>query len=398
MSVPPRQPRRPLAPTTYLLRNAGKTVPLVGVIMLAVMLVAGIIAMINSIPHSIRTIYSYSREMLGVTPRGDPTMTPRLISQLEREAPVPIERIMICRATGTQVQSIVGKWPFVVLGLSRDDLVYYLDRQKTTRVEGRLPEPGAPEAIVSRPVAKNLGLKIYDPRASAKDRQASVLLSPDMGESYSPKHVRVVGIAETDRWLIVNTLEYQRQHHFPPIDVTLAFARNLQDQEKLDRWAEKAFKGQRAQIFAYFQIEKNTEEMFQVLYKILNIVIGTLVLVITFMMGMLMNIYQSQRLVEFGLLQAIGYTRRQLLMRVVAESVVVVVAGWFLGVCLALAMLNVVDRTLMESKAYALNTADPVAIAYTVPLPFAILVVALLTVFLRFRGFDPVGVVERRLV
>ena len=45
-----------------------------------------------------------------------------------------------------------------------------------------------------------------------------------------------------------------------------------------------------------------------------------------------------------------------------------------------------------------LDTTDPVAFAYTVPLPFAILVVAVLTVWLRFRNFDPVGVVERRLV
>jgi lipoprotein-releasing system permease protein len=50
------------------------------------------------------------------------------------------------------------------------------------------------------------------------------------------------------------------------------------------------------------------------------------------MMGMLMNIYQTQRLVEFGLLQAIGYTKQRILSRVLMETIVVVVFGWILGV------------------------------------------------------------------
>jgi len=138
--------------------------------------------------------------------------------------------------------------------------------------------------------------------------------------------------------------------------------------------------------------------MFATLYQILNVVIGTLVLVITTMMGMLMNIYQSQRLVEFGLLQALGYTKKQLLSRVVIETVFVVVFGWLLGLVAAYGLLNVAKRTLMDPKAFALNVLDPVAYAYSIPLPIAILIVAIATVVLRFRKFDPIGVVERRIV
>ncbi len=389
---------RPLAPSTYLLRNAGKTIPLTGVIMLAILLVAGIISMIDSIPYSIRTIYSYSKEMLGVTPRGDPSLTPKIIEEIKRNSPVPLDRVMLCRASSSQVQSIVGKWPFVVLGLNQSDTLYYLKRQGSKRLIGRLPKPGAPEAIVSTPIAKNLGLRLDDPHGTKQQRDASVLLGPDKTDSYSPQYVKVVGIADTDRWLMVDSVEYQREHYLPPVDIALVFARNPADQDRLDHWADNRFKGQRAQIFAYFQIDKSTRDMFKTLYAILNIVIGTLVLVITFMMGMLMNIYQSQRLQEFGLLQAIGYTRKQLLRRVALESVAVVVLGWVLGVCLAFGMLNVVKTVLMDPKAYALDSLDPMAYRYTAPLPFAILIVALATVIIRFRRFDPVGIVERRLV
>lgn len=355
--------------------------------MLAVLLVAGVISMMNSIPYSIRTIYSYSKECLGLSPRGDPTMTMKIVEEVQKHSPVELERTVICRASSTQVKSIVGKWPFLMLGLKREDMEYYLRRQGSKGLEGRLPKPGAPEAVISKPIAENLNLGIGD-----------TVQGPEENESYSPQEVKVVGIADTDRWLMANSIEYQRENHFPPIDLAMVFAKNLDDQSKLDHWADKRFKGERAQVWVYHQIEKNTREMFETLYQVLNVVIGTLVLVITFMMGMLMNIYQSQRLVEFGLLQAIGYTKSQLLKRVISEAVAVVIIGWVLGVILAFGLLNVAKKVLMDPNAYALDTRDVVAFSYTIPIPIAILIVAVATVVLRFRKFDPVGIVERRLV
>lgn len=378
---------RPLVASTFLLRNRGKTIPLVAVITLAVMLIGGIVSMIDSIPLSIRTIYRYSKQMLGVTPRGDPAQTPIIRARIESEAPVPIDRMMVCRASSAQVRSIVGKWPFVVLALEPDDMRYYLDRMGAAGIEGRLPEPGQPEAIISDPVARNLGLKVGD-----------VLIGPELDEAFSPKPVKVVGIARTDEWLMLAPIEYHRANHFPPIDFLLVFAKNRADQEKLDRWAQKAFKGERAQIFAYEELDRTTAEMFRMLYMILNVVIGTLVLVITLMMAMLMNIYQSQRLQEYGLLQALGYTRRQLLSRAMSESVLVVVGGWIIGLVVAFGLLHLVKATMMDPQAFALDPLDRAAFLYTIPVPLAILAASIFTVWSRFRRFDPVSVVERRLV
>jgi hypothetical protein len=378
---------KPLAAPLYLLRNSGKTVPLIAVITLAVLLVAGIVALMDSIPYSIKVIYSYSRVALGLSPRWDPTQTPRLRAIVQKECPVPIERLVTCRAAGGQVKSIVGKWPFVVLGLEQDDMTYYLRKLNATKIVGRYPSPGKAEALVSEPVARNRGLKI-----------GSDLLSPVDTDNYSPFHVKIVGIAQTKEWLMVTDVEYLRAYQFPAINFLLVFAKSPAAQSTLDHWAEKRFKGERAQVFAYHLLEKDTNEMFAILYKILDVVIGTLVLVITLMMGMLMNIYQSQRLVEFGLLQALGYTKRQLLRRVTTESLLVIVGGWIFGMIMAFALLNVVKVTLMDPSAFSLDTLDHVAYLYTVPIPVSIFAAAVLTVWLRFRNFDPVGVVERRLV
>lgn len=376
----------PLNAWTFWRRNPGKAAPLVAVILLAVMLICGIVALMDSIPLSIRTIYAYSRRFVAITPRGDPALPPKIVARVRAGSPVPVERIVLCRATGRQVMSIVGKWPFAVIGLTPDDARYYLRKLGVAKLEGRMPQPGEAAAVVSEPVARNLKLSLGDP-----------LQKPDDQENYSPRPVTIVGIAHTDEWLMIGDYEYQKENHFPPVDGVLAFAADPASQEKLDRWAFDAFKGERASVLAYFDLNKDTDLMFRTLYRILNVVIGLLVLVITIMMGMLFNIYQSQRLVEFGLLQSLGHTRAKIVARVLAENAIVVVLGWVLGVAASFGLLAGVDRALMRPNAYALHALDPHAFVYTVPVPIAILAAATATVLARFRRFDPVGVVERRI-
>lgn len=378
---------RPLGTSTYLRRNASKTLPLMGVIVLAVLLICAIVSLINSIPLSVRTIYQYSSTMMGVTPRGDAERTPEIQAAIEKNSPVPIGRIALCRASNTEVKSIVGKWQFGVIAFSPDDLKYTLDRLKTSSLEGRLPEPGQPEAVISEPVSRNLRLKVGD-----------TLLSPDVQDAYSPYPVKVVGIAKSVNWFMFSDLDYYRANHFPPIDLLVVFSKDVSQQADMDRWALKYFKGERTQILSYLEVERNANDMFQTLYKILDVVIGLLVIVITIMMGMLINIYLGQRTQEFALLQALGYTKRALIIRVARETILVVLGGWILGILASIAMLLAVDRILMYPNAFALDITDRTALIYTIPVPLAILGAALLTLWARFRTFDPVAVVERRLV
>jgi ABC-type antimicrobial peptide transport system permease subunit len=377
---------KPLSPLTFLVRNPGKTLPLVGVIIMAVILIQSVITLINSIPLSIRTIYGYSAGFLGVSPRLDPSATPRYVEMLTKKTPVPIGKVSICRASPTQVKSIVGKWPFAVLALDTPDIQYYFERQQMGELTGRLPNRGAAEMVVSELVARNLGAKI-----------GTVLLSPEDSNSFMYEPVKVVGIVKGDKWLMVADRAFYERVQPIKLDLAVIYTKDPKDQPAYDRWATAKLKGESAQLFAFHEIEEQASEMFAVLYQVLNVVIGILVLVITAMMAMLMNIYQNQRMTEFGLLQAIGYTRRQLILRVVAEAVIVVVVGWILGVALSLGLLSILKAKLMDPRAFALNIFDPMALLYTGPVPVAIFLAAVFAVVHRFYKFDPVSIVERRI-
>lgn len=378
---------QPLSPLTYLRRNKGKVFPLFGVLILATMLIASIIAIINSVPLSIRTIYSYSRYSLGMIPRASPELIPKLRAALVEHSPFPIQRTIFTQIGSLHVRSIVGEWPFPVLGLTQNDMHYCAEKFFTQSITGRFPKSGAPEALISEPVAKNLGLKLN-----------SIVLGPNNTNDYSPYNVHIVGIAKSPEWFVFVPLEYFQTNQFPPIQGILAFAKTPAQQSQLNLWALKAFQGQQVQLFTYQQIERSNAKMFHILYQILNIIIGVLVIVITLMMGMLMNIYQSQRVQEFGLLQAMGFTKRQLFKRMSLEAMIMIVTGWIVGIGLAVALLKIVDHLLMQPHAFVLNPLDPMAYVYTIPVPLVIFLAALVTIAIRFRKFDPIEIIERRLI
>lgn len=376
----------PFKPAVYLTRNSGKTLPLVGVIVAAVMLLAGVVAIIDSIPLSIKTIYNYSRYSLGITMRGDAELTPQIAARIEAESPVPIERIMVCRLSDMQVKSLVGSWPFAVVGMNQEDMAYYVNRLGGQKMEGRLPNAGAAEAIISEPIARNLGLVIGDE-----------LLGPSKRDAYSPMPVRIVGIADTKEWMVVIPREYHEQFHFPPVDVLLVTAPTLAEQREFDSWALARLQDGRAKVYAFQHLQEETDQMFAILYRILNVVIGMLVAVITLMMGMLINIYLAQRSQEFALLQAIGFRRSQVIGRLMKENAIAVTLGWILGAIASVVLLTVFKVTLMDPRAFAVDVFYWKAYAYTIPVPIAIYLVGWATIHFKLGGFDPISVVERRL-
>jgi len=372
----------PLAPHIFLLRNPSRSIPITVVLALAVLLICGIVALVHSIPLSVREIYGYSRNFSAALPRSDPSYLPILEAQLN-QSPFPIERVLKIRVAFFNVRSIVGKLPFVLHGLKPADAAFLRERMGLTQLVGRLPNPGAPEAVITRPIAVNLGLKIGD-----------VLLKPDDPQNYSPQPVRVVGIHESDYWFAYGDYDYVAQNHFPPVDDLVIVARN---QPAFDRWAVERFRGTQARILTHAELLRETDDSLAVLLQLLSVVIGMLVIVVTVMIGLFINIYLSQRITEFGLLQAIGFTRGFLSRRAGIEASMIVLGAWLLGVLVSVGVLWIVKVTLMDPRAYYLDPFDWYGISYTLPLPVAVLLASFLTIRLRFSRFDPVEVIERRI-
>jgi ABC-type lipoprotein release transport system permease subunit len=353
------------------------------VIVVAVALVASVVTVVDSIDMTVLTMYGYQRHYTVVTPRNALVVSDDIIKAVRRQHLV--KDVFTTRPAFTVVKTIFGKMPFVVFGMKPDARTRVLERCGLRLTAGRMPAEGMPEVALHADIARNRHLKMGD-----------VVLKPDSEDSYSILPVRLVGTFEGPVWLAL-TSESFIQDNFPVSPQGYVILTNSEsDQRALDRILDKTLDKSRCRLWTYAGLVRDTKDALSSLYLIMNVVIGIIIFAIAFLTGMLANIYFMQRLPEFATLAAIGYQRKGLLRRVLAETGLLCVIGWALGSLLTIGILLVIRAWIMEPRGLLLNPFDFAAYRYTIPLPISIAAFAVTPIGRRLRKLDPVSIIERR--
>jgi ABC-type lipoprotein release transport system permease subunit len=374
-----------LSPLVYCRRNPGRVLPPAFVIVLAVTLVAGVVSIVRSINLTVYTLYGNNRYFTGLTPRNALHIDPAQIDKIKK---LP-ELGTLCptHSYQTMVKTIFGKMPFPLFGLDKPCRELLLQRCGLKLVAGRMPAEGAPEVVISDLVAKNLGLKIGD-----------IISKPNSQDSYAPIPLRLVGLLHGPVWLGLTSKSLADT--YSPFTFTgyMAFAPTASQaaQRRLDAAVERVLDKGKARIWKFAGLVEETQSALSNLYLILNIVVGIIVFAISFVCGLLSNIYFTQRLPEMATLSAIGYTRGYLLRRATGETALLCLFGWLLGGLLTVGMLWLIRIVAMEPRGLLLNAFDPRAFLFTLPLPITITLFAVVTIGLRLAALDPVSIIEHR--
>ncbi len=374
----------PLSARLFISRNLARTAPVTAVIALAVVLIGAVITVIRSIDLTVLTVYGYNRHFAIVTPRNGVELTPEVQGQLYMMS--EIKQQVAFRPAFTTIRSIFGKFPFVLFGLKQADMPKVLTLTGMRLIEGRMPKQNAPECVLSVALAKNKRVKIGD-----------TVLSPDQSDSYSPKPVKLVGLLDGENWFAVTSYEFVAEHYFPAMESSMLTSGSIKTQTALDAKNKKSLDPTQVRMFTFGMLVKELRESLENLYLIMKVVVTVVVFVLAIMMGLLSNIYFTQRLPEFALLTAMGYTRRRLLARIVRETSLMVVGGWALGAVLTIALLNLLNQLVFAPRGLLLNPYDIGSYAYTLPLPLTVLAFASITAGSRLLSFDPVAIIERKL-
>lgn len=382
-AIAPEACANPLSAWLFFRRNLSRTAPVTLVIVLSVVLIGTVVTIIRSIDLTVLTVYGYNRYFLVAVPRNGERIDPET-EQIIRSEPLvkDIYRISVCF---TNIRTIFGKFPFVLFGLSQEDLPRVLKLTRMRLVAGRLPRRGEPACALSVGIARNRGLKIGD-----------VVLAPNIEDSFAPVPVKLVGLLDGENWFAVIPIEFVQKHYFPLLEELVVTAPSPEQQPELDRRLDKSLDKRLVRLFTYGQLVRELRSSLSNLYLIMNIVIAIVVLVIAIMMGMLSNIFFIQRLPEFALLAAMGYTRGALLWRIVKETALLVTAGWTVGVLLSMGILWGLYWWLFEPRGLLLQPMDWQAYRYTIPVPIAVLAFAAMSVGPRLLAMDPVLVIERK--
>jgi putative ABC transport system permease protein len=107
-------------------------------------------------------------------------------------------------------------------------------------------------------------------------------------------------------------------------------------------------------------------------------------------------IFVLQRKEEFGVLHAIGRSRRWLVSRLIGETGSVAGMGWMAGVAVCGAGLIGLQVLFYAPRGLNLSIFNLIPWLFTMPLPVSMVLASAVTVARTLSRLDPVSVVERR--
>ncbi len=107
-------------------------------------------------------------------------------------------------------------------------------------------------------------------------------------------------------------------------------------------------------------------------------------------------IFVNQRQAEFGVLNALGFGRLELVWRVARENLFTTGAAWLVGLLGCAIVLAYLQYGLYTPAGLRLNFFNPTPWLFTLPIPVAVFVVSTGTIARMLSRLDPVSIIERR--
>jgi hypothetical protein len=393
---------RPLSSWIFYRRHKRRGFALAATIALMILGVVFPIFLLTPMIDVDKLRYGYLRDVTLLSPKGSRTLDPGVTAQVRLHQSV--ERVVPAIRLGLSIDVPPLNRNFVtIFGVSQADMQFLLGVFGLRLEDGRLPEPRANEIVVSRGVAVNralrLGDKVGEP-AYQFDHDLPTemvvvgILGPDAEDADSQLGRQ---LQKGDAWFGFASSEYVGSHELysaRPVDLLLV-ARDGHRAE-LDAWLEQVVDSDQAIFRTYTHMLLMHRRDVQMLLLLVAVVEGIIAIVAAFALAILGYIFFVQRAGEFGILSALGHSRRWLVRRTVGETVAVVVLAWLMGGMICLVGLVFMQVGLFAPKGMALNFASPAPWASTIPLPLAVIGVSAGLVVRMLSKLDPVSLIERR--
>lgn len=371
---------QPLSPWLYFLRNPRSTLPVLGVIALAVVGVVVVGVLADSQVEAPRRDYVVPAQTHALVMPRKGILDPNLAATLRTNPDVA--RVLRVLPASVRSTSLFGSQPRPVRGLPESDMDWFLDALGMRLTEGRLPQGSRNEIALHSSVLLAKGLELGD--------FIGYDLDPD---EWLPGAFEIVGRLDGPVELGVTTAAALRRYT-DRAEVLMLFAQPGR-MGAIDEYV-RSLEGENIEVSTITtQTEKLARET-RYVTPMLAAVTGVTILVLSLAAGLLNQVHFLQRLGEYGVLMALGYKLSYLIRRTLTEAGVMTVAGWILGLGLAHAVHGLLRTAVFDPRGITLVDVTQRNITATLPIPLLVAVFSLFTVIRRLMAMDPVSIVERR--
>ena len=285
------------------------------------------------------------------------------------------------------INLLAGNAQFDLYGFDQPGMAQLLTLYGDRVVAGRLPSANANEIAVSEEIARSRNVWVGGRVGNAIDELDRL-----------PDTFTVVGIIRGPTRLGVIPLDYMTEHYlFERRYQGLVVVPQAGHEQAVHAQLQKLIGDSPFRLFDWTYIKAKIDSLIANLDTINRFLILLVTIVLALVVGLLNNLFFRQRMNEFGLLAAVGYSRWALILRVAWESLGVTVTAWLIGVGLGVAVLSWFNATFMLPHGLLMNIFDWNVLAlHTLPIPLMVFLFGMGTVAWQLLRLDPISIIERR--
>jgi putative ABC transport system permease protein len=374
---------RPLSVLTYFINNRKRSYAAFIAISLSVFLLYNLQIIINSSWKVTELAFvepqkSYS----SISPKGtllDPGMVEsiRQWDCVEKVIPWVFQYInfncMVGGDTGTKV--------FTLYPEDMSEMMSVLDMKL---IQGRLPNPEKNEIAIHRLLAKNRALEIGDIIGSHIERDEALRGEYQIVGFVDGKSI--LSFASLGRWMKDNEV-------YDPYRFGIIILSKPGQFEELNRRLEYLPMTD-LDLRTLSLVKLRSQDSSKGLFVVLNLINLMVILIVSICVGFLTYIYMYQRRGEFGLLNAMGYTRQEVLARSFKEIIILCFLGFIFGVFLSITSGAILHYALFYPRGQIIRLWDLDYLLKTGCIPLFATLFSMIPVWRLLVGLDPVSILE----
>ncbi|MEJ2555567.1 MAG: hypothetical protein P8186_04945 [Anaerolineae bacterium] len=387
---------RPLASTTFYRRHTRQAAVLIGATALMIVGASIFVFALEAFDDARQPLLTHLRRVSLVSPNAMPLETTvmaqiRAHPAVERTIPVTIFSPL-----GIFVPPTTPNYPVEAYGVTAEDMAYLVELYHLELAEGHLPRPNTNDIVIPWTVAQNRDIQVGD---VIGDRAHPI--HPDAPTL--PSELVVSGIfapdedSAADIWLSFTSLEFAE--NYPDswkVDLSLIVVPKAGQKAALDTWLDSQIAGERRLVFTYDNQQALFQKQASTLLFSLSLVESIIALLAALALTGLNYVFVTQRQSEFGVLSALGFSRLQLVGRIVRETLFTTSAAWLVAVLGCATRLFCLQYGVYIPAGLKLNFVNLTPWLYTLPVPAAVLAVTTGTTARTLAKLDPVSIIERR--
>ena len=374
----------PLSPWTYGRRNVRKVLPALIILTFVVLLVFVILSTLGGLRDSMLVYTREFDEWTLVFPKKDTRLPKALLQDIG--AHPAVDRMIDSRNCFVRVKTLIGPMPFNLRAGRKEEMDFLLQRSEARIKEGRMPLPGTDEVAIHENIMKANGWSL--------GREFGVDVDE---EDWMLGRFKVVGILEGPVPVGLCSFEFLNN------PLQYAFSAKLWEREIV-----VAKPGRIAELNAFLRTLKDVKvydkaravddvtQGFDRIILVFRFISILLIVVVSFVVGLINNIFFAQRVDEFAVLMAIGHTQRRIFRMVAGETAGLMAVSWTLGITAGFGVFAAFCALVLEPRGIPLPLWQPGPVLISLTLPLVAQAFAVVTVLGRLRRLDPVTIIERR--